>query len=147
MIFPHKIKPLFFAKYIKSLYDQWMDIREANCIDYYRVVDYLQDEITLSSITNFMNLNLAFENSIDILALTNKFDEAINKFYSETDVNSQEINTLINYVKKLTNHTTQPATLIKIIQNLNKKSSSSICADILRVYLSTIGWSGIDVPF
>ena len=30
MIFPNKIKPLFFAKFLKSLYTAWMDINEVN---------------------------------------------------------------------------------------------------------------------
>ena len=134
MIFPNKIKPLFFAKFLKSLYDEWMDINEANCVDYYRVVDYLQDETTMNRITNFINKNITFENSIDLLALTDKFDESINKFYMNNDVDVQEMTTLINYVEKVKN--TEPTTFIKVIQNLRKKLWSSACVEILKVYLS-----------
>ena len=134
MIFPHKIKPLFFAKFLKSLYTAWMDISEKNCIEYYRVVDYLQDETTMNRITNFINKNITFENSIDLLALTDKFDESINKFYMNNDVDVQEMTTLINYVEKVKN--TEPTTFIKVIQNLRKKLWSSACVEILKVYLS-----------
>jgi len=134
MIFPHEIKPLFFAKFLKSLYTAWMDISEKNCIEYYRVVDYLQDETTMNRITNFINKNITFENSIDLLALTDEFDESINKFYMNNDVDVQEMTTLINYVDKVKN--TEPTTFIKIIQNLRKKLTSSVCVEILKVYLS-----------
>ena len=134
MTFPHKIKPLFFAKFLKSLYNEWMDINEANCIDYYRVVDYLQDDKSLDRIVNFISQNITFENSIDLLQLTNKFDESIEQFYGKNNINGQEMSDHINYIIKV--NTAEPATFIKIIQNLRKRSSSSICANILKVYLS-----------
>ena len=133
MTFPNKIKPLFFAKFLKSLYVKWMDISEANCIDYYRVVDYLQDQVTMNRIKNFINLNITFENSIDLMQLTNKFDQSIETLYSEKDVNGQEITTLIYFLEKVS--TSDSATFIKIIQNLRKKTSSSACVDILKLYL------------
>ena len=111
-----------------------MDINETNCTDYYRVVDYLHDDITMNRIVNFINQNITFENSIDLMQLTNKFDQSIETLYSEKDVNGQEMTTLINFVKKVS--TSESATFIKVIQNLCKQSSSSACVDILKVYLT-----------
>ena len=144
MTFPHKIKPLFFAKFIKSLYIEWMDIHDVNCIDYYRVIDYLQDENTMNRITNFIKKHITFDNSIELLRLTSKFDQSIENFYNEKDVNDQEMTSLINYVEDVTDDTCEPAIFIKVLQNIRKKSSSSVCVDIIKVYLSNIGRSLID---
>ena len=43
ILLPDPMKPETFAKYLKSLYAKNIDLDKNNCIDFYRVVDYVQD--------------------------------------------------------------------------------------------------------
>ena len=76
---------MMFAKYMKSLYDKQIDIDSDNCIDFYRVVDYFQDETTLKIIKKFIKKNITFENSIILMSMNNLFDDEIKKFYKDNN--------------------------------------------------------------
>jgi len=49
-------KPIILANFLKSLYENWLDITDTNCVDYYKLVDYLRDERSLASISKFIKI-------------------------------------------------------------------------------------------
>ena len=98
--------PKTFAHYLESIYTKKLKITPKNCIDYFMIAEFLQDE-QVGKIETYIKSNLRYENIIDITAKTDRFDQDIaefvsrNNFYSEKGDYSSRHNKIKSFSKKL----------------------------------------------
>ena len=83
--------PLLLGEYIKSVYNESLEINPQNCADFHYIADFLQDEGLLYQIENYVKKNITFENSIDLMGQSNKFEKVIKKYYTENSMGDEEV--------------------------------------------------------
>ena len=76
-------KPLSLVSYMRSMYSGELEITKKNLADFHYIADYFQDDVLLPKIDQFVKENIDFINSIDLINYSDKFENEIEKFYSE----------------------------------------------------------------
>ena len=79
-----------FAEYIRSIYAKKLDLTPNNCHLYYNISDFLQDDQGLKIINKYIITNICYENIIEIMKQTDKFDEPILNFLTTKLVKSDD---------------------------------------------------------
>ena len=64
-----------FAKYQEFVYSEKLDLESSNCCYFYYIADYLQDTSAIELIESYIYRNIKYENIVEIMGQTDKFDE------------------------------------------------------------------------
>jgi len=72
--------PKCFAQYLEFVYSGKLDLEPSNCCYFYYIADYLQDTAAIQLIETYIYQNIKYENIVEIMNQTDKFDKEIVDF-------------------------------------------------------------------